>query len=70
MAPRGAIFFCETSGNESFFPRPLWEYFRMQKLGTGPATMRLRNGTRISTEAGAAWRRAREVASRERRREH
>src|SRR5258705_9016280 len=23
MAPRGAIFFCETSGNESFFPSPL-----------------------------------------------
>jgi hypothetical protein len=40
-------------------------YFRMQRQGLGPATMKvLKNRTLISVEAAAAWRRAREQAPR------
>jgi hypothetical protein len=40
-------------------------YFRLQRQGLGPATMKvLKNRTLISVEAAAAWRRAREEAPR------
>jgi hypothetical protein len=35
-------------------------YFRMQRQGLGPATMKVLNRTLISAESAAAWRRARE----------
>jgi hypothetical protein len=39
-------------------------YFRLQRQGLGPATMKVLNRTLISVEAAAAWRRAREQAVR------
>jgi hypothetical protein len=39
-------------------------YFRMQRQGFGPATMKVGSRTLISVEAAAAWRRAREQAVR------
>jgi hypothetical protein len=39
-------------------------YFRMQRLGLGPAIMKVGHRTLISAEAAAAWRRAREAAAR------
>jgi hypothetical protein len=38
-------------------------YFRMQRQGQGPATMKVLNRTLISVEAAAAWRRGREQAA-------
>ena len=40
-------------------------YFRMQRAGFGPATMKVGGRTLISIEAAAAWRRDREAASQE-----
>jgi hypothetical protein len=44
-------------------------YFRMQRRGEGPVTMKVGGRTLISQEAAAAWRRAREAAAQEARRE-
>ena len=38
-------------------------YFRMQRQGLGPATMKVLNRTLISVESAAAWRRAREQSA-------
>ncbi|PSO25214.1 hypothetical protein C7G41_29810 [Bradyrhizobium sp. MOS002] len=35
-------------------------YFRMQRVGSGPVTMKVGGRTLISIEAAAAWRRERE----------
>ncbi len=40
-------------------------YFRMQRAGLGPVTMKVGHRTLISVEAAAAWRRERERASHE-----
>ncbi|MBR0732422.1 hypothetical protein JQ595_27095 [Bradyrhizobium japonicum] len=53
--------FCEAHGIH------IDTYFRLQRAGDGPVTMKLRNGTRISVEAAADWRRAREQAAKNRR---
>ena len=44
-------------------------YFRLQRAGLGPVTMKVGCRTLISVEAAAAWRRDRELAAREARRE-
>jgi len=44
-------------------------YFRMQRRGEGPVTMKVGGRTLISQEAAAAWRRAREAAAQEAQRE-
>jgi hypothetical protein len=36
-------------------------YFRIQRVGRGPATMKVGGRTLISVEAAAAWRRKREA---------
>ena len=38
-------------------------YFRLQRAGLGPVTMKVGARTLISVEAAAAWRRSRELAS-------
>jgi hypothetical protein len=38
-------------------------YFKMQRQGLGPKTMKAGSRTLISVEAAAEWRRARELAS-------
>ena len=40
-------------------------YFRLQRAGLGPVTMKVGGRTLISVEAAAAWRRERELASQE-----
>src|SRR5262249_7485403 len=40
-------------------------YFRMQRTGLGPATMKVGGRTLISVEAAATWRRERELAAQE-----
>ena len=40
-------------------------YFRLQRAGLGPVTMKVGGRTLISVEAAAAWRRDRELASQE-----
>ena len=40
-------------------------YFKMQRQGLGPPTMKVGGRTLISIEAAAAWRRDREAASQE-----
>jgi hypothetical protein len=44
-------------------------YYRMQRRGEGPVTMKVGGRTLISQEAAAAWRRAREAAAQEAQRE-
>ena len=44
-------------------------YFRIQRVGLGPATMKVGGRTLISVEAAAAWRRERELPALEARRE-
>jgi hypothetical protein len=44
-------------------------YFKMQRQGLGPATMKVGGRTLISIEAAAAWRSEREAASQEARHE-
>ena len=48
-------FCCRHSISQSF-------YFKLKKLGLGPREMELGSAKRISREAGAEWRRAREQA--------
>jgi hypothetical protein len=38
-------------------------YFKMQRQGLGPKTMRVGSRTLISVESAAEWRRARELAT-------
>ena len=40
-------------------------YFRLQRAGLGPVTMKVGGRTLISVEAAAAWRRDRELAAQE-----
>jgi hypothetical protein len=40
-------------------------YFKLQRLGLGPAVMKAGARTLISVEAAAAWRKAREAATEE-----
>ena len=40
-------------------------YFRLQRVGLGPVTMKVGGRTLISVEAAAAWRRDRELAAQE-----
>ena len=42
-------------------------YFRIQRVGLGPVTMKVGGRTLISVEAAAAWRRERELAARHQR---
>jgi hypothetical protein len=44
-------------------------YFRAQRAGLGPVTMKIGARTLISIEAAAAWRRDRELAAQHRRKE-
>jgi hypothetical protein len=44
-------------------------YFRLQRAGLGPVTMKVGGRTLISVEAAAAWRRERELPALEARRE-
>ena len=44
-------------------------YFRLQRAGLGPVTMKVGGRTLISVEAAAAWRRDRELAAQEARHE-
>jgi hypothetical protein len=37
-------------------------YFKLQRQGLGPKTMKVGSRTLISAESAAAWRRAREIA--------
>jgi hypothetical protein len=48
--------FCEVHGISKDF------YFKLQRQGLGPKTMRVGSRTLISIEAATAWRRERELA--------